>query len=80
MTKTKRNTAVVSLSLKPASLEKLDWISREKGLSRSSVVEQLVNQQLSNEVWNEIYRKGQETARRYKITSEDDIDRILHEN
>ena len=79
MTKVKRNTAVVSLSLKQSSLKKLDSISREKGLSRSSVVEQLVNQQLSDATWKEIYRKGQETARRYKITSEDDIDKILHE-
>lgn len=74
-----RNTQVVSVSLPKSVARKLDQIRKARGQSRSALIASLITQQTEEERWQEIYKKGEKTARRFKITSEDDIDRILHE-
>ena len=75
-----RTTEVISISLPKAVAAKLDETRKYKGQSRSAFIASLISQLAEEERWQRIYRLGRETAKKFKITSEDDIDRILHEN
>lgn len=73
-----RNTQVVSVSLSKSIAKKLDQERIRRGQSRSAYIASLVSQQAEEERWQRIYRWGRETAKKFKITSEEDIDRIIH--
>ncbi len=73
-----RNTEVVSVSLPKSLAQKLDQIRVIKGQSRSAFIASLIQQQTEDDRWQRLYKKGEKTARKLKITSEDAIDRILH--
>lgn len=47
--------------------------------SRSAFISSLISDASNEQRWKRIYQMGTKTARDFKITSEDDIDRILHE-
>lgn len=74
-----RNTQVISVSLPKNVAQKLERARQIRGQSRSAFITFLVNQLAEEERWQRVYKKGGQTARRLKITSEDDIDRLLHE-
>lgn len=74
-----RNTEVISISIPKNVAKKLETVRLLRGQSRSALITSLINQVAGEERWRRIYKKGEETARRLRITSEDDIDRLLHE-
>lgn len=74
-----RNTQVISVSLPRGVAARLDRARKAKGQSRSAYITSLVRSHTEEERWEKIYKKGQETALRFGITSEEDIERILHE-
>lgn len=74
-----RTTDVISVSLPKDLVKELDKTRKMRGQSRSAIIASLVNKIAEEERWNRIYKRGEKTARQFKITSEDDIDRILHE-
>ena len=76
--KIQRTTDVVSVSLPKNISQKLEVERRKKGQSRSAFISSLIDNASKDELWQEIYGWGRETAKKFKITSEDDIDRILH--
>jgi len=73
-----RNTAVVSVSLPRETANKLEKARKVQGQSRSAYISSLIDKEVEKQRWERIYEKGREVARALKITSEDDIDRILH--
>ncbi|MDP2704484.1 MAG: ribbon-helix-helix protein, CopG family [bacterium] len=75
-----RNTAVISVSLPKEIVRKLEEARRRQGQSRSAFIQALINKEAEKRDWEEIYELGRQTAKRMNITSEDDIDRILHED
>ena len=77
--KIQRTTEVISVSLPKKIAQKLETTRKIQGQSRSAFIASLINQFAEEERWQGIYKKGSQTARKFKITSEDDIDRILHE-
>lgn len=74
-----RTTEVVSVSLPKIIAQKLERVRVLRGQSRSAFIASIINQVAEDERWQRIYKRGKETARKFKITSEDDIDRFLHE-
>lgn len=72
-----RTTTVVSVSLPPTLVEQLDALRKSAKTSRSSIVASLIERYTMEKQWNQIRRWGEETARKFSITSEDDIARIL---
>ncbi len=74
-----RNTEVISISLPKETAEKLEKARGYRGQSRSALITALIDKEVEEERWQKIYRRGRETAKHLKITSEDDIDRLLHE-
>lgn len=78
MTVIQRNTQVVSISLSKNTAEKLDSIRRRNGQTRSALISSLIEKEMEDERWDKIFKKGQQSAKKFKITSEEDIDGILH--
>lgn len=74
-----RTTEVVSISLDPVVFKRLEQTRKKLGQSRSAFISSVIKQYTEDERWERIYAKGAKTARKFNITSEDDIDRILHE-
>ena len=72
-----RTTTVVSVSLPPPLVRQLDMLRKKAGTSRSSIVASLIERYAMEKQWNKIRRWGEETAHQFRITSEDDIARIL---
>ena len=77
--KIQRTTHVISISLPKKTAQKLEKGRGISGQSRSAFISSLIDQSISDERWQRIYGLGEKTARQFKITSEEDIDRILHE-
>lgn len=74
-----RNTEVISISLPKEIAFRLEEVRKRLGQSRSAFIASLINRISEDERWERLYKKGAETAKKFKITSEEDIDRILHE-
>lgn len=74
-----RTTHVISISLPRKTAQKLEKDRRISGQSRSAFISSLIDKKASDERWQRIYQLGEISARQFKITSEEDIDRILHE-
>jgi len=77
--KIQRTTHVISVSMPSKVALKLEQSRRASGQSRSAFISSLIDKVSEELRWQKIYQKGAKTARDFKITSEDDIDRILHE-
>lgn len=74
-----RTTEVISISLPKNIAFRLEEARKHQGQSRSAFIAYLIERISEDSRWEAIYKKGAETARKFKITSEEDIDRILHE-
>ncbi|MFV1917057.1 MAG: ribbon-helix-helix protein, CopG family [Patescibacteria group bacterium] len=79
MTQVYRNTQVVSVSLPKKVARKLEKTRKSRGQSRSAFIASLIEKEAEEARWKEIFKEGREIGKKLKITSEDDIDRILHE-
>ena len=80
MTNIQRNaTEVISISLPKPIIKKLEKERITRGQSRSAFIASLINQISEEERWKRIYKKGAKTRAAFQITSEEDIDKILHE-
>lgn len=75
----RNTTEVISVSLPKPIFKKLERERIFQGQSRSAFMASLINQQLEDARWQRIFRKGAATAVILKITSQEDIDKILHE-
>ncbi|KKR85787.1 MAG: hypothetical protein UU34_C0033G0006 [Candidatus Curtissbacteria bacterium GW2011_GWA1_41_11] len=80
MTNIQRGTTeVISVSLPIPIVKKLEKERSIRGQSRSAFIASLIGQIAEEERWQRIYKKGTQTAVAFEITSEEDIDKILHE-
>lgn len=79
MTMIQRSTDVISVSLPKKISQKLEKARKRNGQTRSAYIVSLIERLGEEERWSRIFARGEKTAQEFKITSEDDIDRILHE-
>lgn len=79
MKKVIRTTQVVSVSLPQSTYRQLEKTRKSQGQSRSSFINHLIKREAEEDRWKRIYKKGQDTALKFNIASENDIDRLLHE-
>lgn len=77
--KIQRTTHVISISLPKKTAQRLEQVRKVTGQSRSAFISALIDKKNSDDRWQGIYKLGERSARQFKITSEEDIDRILHE-
>lgn len=75
-----RTSKVLSFSLPPDTASKIERIAKSENRSRSELLREMVSvyERYHAEVeWRELFAFGEETARRFKIKSEDELFKIL---
>lgn len=72
-----RNSKVVSVSLTPAVYEMLEKLRIREKKSRSELFKEMIRKYNEDKAWEEIYTWGEATARKFKITSEEDVLRLI---
>ncbi|MHB8896804.1 MAG: ribbon-helix-helix protein, CopG family [Candidatus Geothermincolia bacterium] len=78
-----RVSKVLSFSLPPDTASKIEDLAKSENRSRSELLREMVSvyERFQAETeWQELFTFGEETARRFKIKSEDDLFKILGGN
>ncbi|MBI2593053.1 hypothetical protein HYW44_00205 [Candidatus Daviesbacteria bacterium] len=75
----RNTTTVMSVSLPRNAINNMEEVRKSTGQSRSAFIASLIQKAAEDKRLERIYKRGEKTAKDFKITSEDDIDRILHE-
>lgn len=73
-----RKTAVVSVSLANDTAFLLDQITKSRNQTKSAYISWLIKNDAESKRWKDIYEQGAKSAKKFNITSEEDIDKILH--
>lgn len=74
-----RNTAVISISLPPEILARLEQLTRETAKTRSEVVKDLIVSYSQDKSWEKIFVWGRKTKEKFNIKSEEDILKIIND-
>ena len=73
----KRRTEVVSVSLDPETLSLVDKLRKNTKQTRSAFFSSLIEKYAWDEEWAYLRKVGEKTARKFKITSEEDVYRMM---
>ena len=77
---TRRNTRIINMSLEESLYKDVDRLARESGVSRSQVLREALQHYVAAETrWKEVLAVGEESARRSGVTSDSDVERLVHE-
>ena len=74
-----RKTKILNISLSKELYAEIENISKGESRTKSDLIREAFRQYSANKKWSEIRAWGDETARRFGIKDEQDIDKILHE-
>jgi CopG family transcriptional regulator/antitoxin EndoAI len=74
-----RTTKILNISLSKDLYEEIEKIAFQENRTKSELVREAFRQYSANRSWSKIRQWGDETARKFKIRDEQDIDKILHE-
>ena len=74
-----RKTQVVSISLPKKAFRQLEETRKVRGQSRSAFITTLIDKEDEEREWQKLRKLGEEMRKKFNITSEDDIDRMIHE-
>jgi len=73
---TVRTTRILNLSLPPELYAEIVQMAREESRTKSELMREAFRQYRFNRQWNLLRRWGEETASRFGILSEDDVERL----
>jgi len=74
-----RKTKILNISLSKELYEEIEEVSKVESRTKSDLIREAFRQYYANKKWSEVRAWGDETARKFGIRDEEDIDRILHE-
>ena len=75
-----KSTKIVTLSLPPEIVTKVEQLMKEEGRTEGELLEEALRQYIaSGERWRRIRQWGRETAGKYGIKDERDVERIREE-
>ncbi len=77
-----RNTKTLTVSLPPQIYEEIERLARLERKTKSELFRDMVKlyeDHLDEERWKRLRRLGRATARKYRVSSEQDIEKLVHE-
>jgi len=74
-----RKSAVISISLSPDVLTRLENLATKTSKTRSEVVKDLIVSYYQDKSWEQIFAWGRETKEKFNIDSEEDILKIIND-
>lgn len=82
MSKMSRVTRTITISLPPQVFDEVERLAKVERKTKSELFRDMIRvyeDYLDERRWRRLRRLGGETARRLNITSEEDIERLVHE-
>jgi len=76
-----RNTRVLTFSLPPMLAEKVEKLAKNQKRSKSDLLREMIRvyeEHLAEKEWQDLFRFGQETAKRIGIKSEEELFELLN--
>lgn len=76
-----RNTKILTFSLPPETAEEMEKLAKAQKRSKSELLREMIRvyeEHLAEKEWQEIFRFGEETAKRLKIKSEEELFELLN--
>jgi len=80
--KMSRSTKTLTASLPPQILEEIEKLADQEKKTKSGLFRDMVRvyeDHLDEKRWRKMKRLGRETARKLNITSEEDIEKLVHQ-
>ncbi|HAW60349.1 MAG TPA: CopG family transcriptional regulator [Actinobacteria bacterium] len=77
-----RATKVLTLSLPPETAREVEKLAKAQGRTKSDLFREMIRvyeEYLAEKEWQELFKFGEETARRFGIKSEEELFAILNE-
>lgn len=77
-----RVTKTLTVSLPPQVFEEVEKLAKEERKTKSELFRDMIRiyeDYLDERRWRRLRRLGRETAKKLNITSEEDIERLVHE-
>lgn len=77
-----RTTKTLTVSLPPQIYEEIEKLAKLERKTKSELFRDMVSvyeDHLDEERWRKLRRLGKATARKYRLTSEEDIEKLVHE-
>lgn len=77
-----RSTKTLTVSLPPQIFEEVEKLAAQEKKTKSELFRDMVRvyeDYLDENRWRRLKRLGRETARKLNITSEEDIEKLIHE-
>jgi CopG family transcriptional regulator / antitoxin EndoAI len=77
-----RKTKTLTVSLPPQIYEEIERLAKLERKTKSELFREMVRvyeDHLDEERWQRLRRLGRATARKYHLTSEKDIEKLVHE-
>lgn len=77
-----RTTKVLTFSLPPETAEEIERLAKDQGKTRSNLLREIIKvyeEYLAEKEWQELFRFGEETTKRFEIKSEEELFAILSE-
>lgn len=75
-----RTTKVMTLSLPPEMVKDVEKLTKEEKRTRSELFREALRKYINDKRWQEIRQWGMQTARELGISTEDDVDRLIHKH
>ncbi len=77
-----RSTKTLTVSLPPQIFEEVEKLAAQENKTKSELFRDMVRvyeNYLDENRWRRLKRLGRETARKLNVTSEEDIEKLVHE-
>jgi CopG family transcriptional regulator/antitoxin EndoAI len=74
-----RNTKLISISILPELLEKLNKIAKEESRTRSELLREAVRRYIEEKEWQDISRYARTVADKTGVRSEEEVDRVVED-
>ncbi len=74
-----RTTKTWTISLPPKLVKEAEQVAKEENRTRSELVREALRRYLEERRWRKLQRASAGKARALGITTEDDVDRLIHD-
>lgn len=78
-----RTTKTLTVSLPPKVFEEVERLTKEERKTKSELFRSMLNvyeDYLDEKRWKRLKKVGAQTSKNFNITSEEDIERLVHES
>ncbi len=73
-----RTTKVMTLSLPPEMVKEVDKLTKEEKRTKSELFREALRKYINDKRWQQIRRWGMKTAQETGISTEDEVNELIH--